>query len=322
MGRVKIQNIGKFLDLIEEQKKKKIPLGNIYNVFSKEDVAGFLFRLNDQGFKIVQGDSFLEIIDMPEIYKLRHLRSQKFNYFHRIMLFKYLESTNDLGSRIIPHLKENTIIVAQRQTKGKGRRSNQWYSPTGGLWFSLVLKTPCIDIEKQPVLNYITLISAIEALQKVTSIPKIISKWPNDIYLHHKKLGGIMIEGKSGSRNSDFLIIGVGLNTNVSYFPSELNAISCLLELGKTVDNLKILEQFIKNFENYLKLLLLGRDHIFLDKWLLYNNMIGKFIKIRTNGIITSGYVYGFTKDGGILIREKTGIEREVISGEVVYYNE
>ena len=141
------------------------------------------------------------------------------------------------------------MVIAKKQTGGRGKPGSHWYSPEGGLYFSLILKP-----RKNPSsLVSLTLIFAEAislAIEKTTGLKSEI-KPPNDILISNKKACGILIE-----KSKDSLIIGIGLNVNIEKFESGLKATSLKLETGKSFGISEILEEILTNIQRkYLKFL-------------------------------------------------------------------
>lgn len=191
----------------------------------------------------------------------------------KIFCFESINSTNDRASLFEDKaLKLNkddsffnrlngTVIISEIQTSGRGRSYKKWFSPSGGLWFTLILflKINAWEVEK---MNLIMAVSIYEAISSLFDL-KMKIKWPNDIYFDNKKICGILSELNNNSSCS-FLNIGVGLNANIDFnktalknFPAGISVTS-LKELTKSrIDMEKllafILESFEKNYEDYNK---------------------------------------------------------------------
>jgi len=171
----------------------------------------------------------------------------------KILEFEVLESTQEKAFEIA---KENfeplTVILAKKQTKGIGRKGDFWFSPEGGLWFSIIL--PKISPEKIEIFSNLLSFLIAKLIFEETG-EKIFIKFPNDIYLNGKKIGGIMVQNKICGKDQ-ISVAGIGINTNVREFPENLKEIatSIFLETKKEIDNRKFLEKLLKEIEKFLKL--------------------------------------------------------------------
>lgn len=195
------------------------------------------------------------------------------NLGKKIFCFKTINSTNDhaclFEDRALKLNKNEfffnklngTVIISEIQSSGRGSSYKKWFSPSGGLWFTLILflKIKAVDVEK---INIIMAVSIHEAIKSMFDL-KMKIKWPNDIYFKDKKICGVLSELNNSSTWS-FLNIGVGLNANIDFNITSpkntfgnISAIS-LKEITKNNINKEkllacILKYFEINYENYIK---------------------------------------------------------------------
>lgn len=144
-----------------------------------------------------------------------------------------------------------TVVLAEKQTTGYGRKKNPWFSPKGGLYFSVILpKSNLDDLQTITILGGFIVAKVIKDNFNLEPFIKL----PNDVWINQKKAAGVLTENVVG-RDIKSSVIGIGLNTNIKKFPKELEntATSLKIELGKEVDNKKILEQIIKGLKEQLK---------------------------------------------------------------------
>ncbi len=170
--------------------------------------------------------------------------------------FKEVTSTNDIAKELaIKGAKEGTIVIAETQSRGRGRMTRKWISPEGGIWFSIVLR-PKVEPKETLKLN---LRVATVAAKVINSMFKLRAdvKWPNDIIINGKKVCGILTEMSTRGDTVDFVIIGIGINANISLhsFPKHLrkSLTSLRKELKKDVDREKLLTALLEEFEQYYK---------------------------------------------------------------------
>jgi BirA family transcriptional regulator, biotin operon repressor / biotin---[acetyl-CoA-carboxylase] ligase len=153
----------------------------------------------------------------------------------KILHYKILQSTNTTAYRLAQQsAPEWTVVVADVQTKGRGRGRKKWESLKGGLWFSVILR-PNVPSPKLPLLQFLAAIATRQALENETGM-SVKLKWPNDLVLGSAKLGGILIESKTLGDSVSFAILGIGLNINQSKAQLPPEAISLRLVSGKQHD--------------------------------------------------------------------------------------
>lgn len=152
----------------------------------------------------------------------------------KIHHYESLSSTMDVAFNLaIDAAPEGTVVVAEGQHCGRGRMGRQWISPKAkGIYFSLILR-PKILPNEAPKLTLLTAVAVAEAVRKTTGLSALI-KWPNDIFIGEKKLGGILTELNAEVDRVKFVIIGVGINVNLKKTQLPFRATSVRNELGKS----------------------------------------------------------------------------------------
>ncbi len=170
----------------------------------------------------------------------------------KIQNYKTLESTNLKAKELAKEGVEPwTVILAEEQTGGYGKKGAAWFSPKGGLYFSIIL--PKSNIEDLQTLTILAAFICAKTIKESFNLEPFI-KLPNDVWINGKKIAGILTENVIG-KDVKLSVMGIGLNTNIEKFPEDLEniATSLKIELGRKVNNEKILEQIIKGLKEQLK---------------------------------------------------------------------
>jgi BirA family biotin operon repressor/biotin-[acetyl-CoA-carboxylase] ligase len=238
---------------------------------------------------------------------------KKIYYFESIS--STMEAATELGTKRAP---EGTIVVAEAQTKGKGRLGRIWFSPKyKGIYFSLVLR-PDIMPNQAPVLTLLSAVAVCEAIKEVSGEQAQI-KWPNDIYLNNKKIGGILTELAAECDQVRFMVVGIGLNVNNDKKSLISGATSLREEKGEPINRLQLLQELLRRLEaNYL--LFCKKDAApILEKWRQYSLTLGKRVKVYAHKEHLEGQAQDVDADGGLLLRIDSGITKKVMAGDVVH---
>ena len=149
----------------------------------------------------------------------------------KIEYFTITNSTNEDVWESLDEIDEGFLVITDQQTKGRGRRGNSWLSEPGeSLTFSFLIK-PQLSLEKIGLLSLITGVAVAEGISQFSQLDCKL-KWPNDIILNDKKVGGILAESKQ-IEGETYVVMGVGINVNEQDFPSELSGIATSLRLEK-----------------------------------------------------------------------------------------
>ncbi|OQY02613.1 MAG: biotin--[acetyl-CoA-carboxylase] ligase [Desulfobacteraceae bacterium 4572_130] len=254
-------------------------------------------------------------------YQLRNSNDLLFPFCFKnqgstIHYFPRIPSTMDIAKKMArnnktPHL---TVVIAEEQTKGRGRLKRIWNSSKGGLWFSIILR-PNLPPPFSFKVNFAASISLVRTLNKLFKINATV-KWPNDILLNEKKLAGLLSEMETKGDMISFVNIGIGLNVNNFPEKHEPNAVSIRTFIGKKVLRKKILSCFLNDFEKQLK----GIYHKNIIKiWKKYTSTIGRKVKIETYGEISEGVATDVDDTGSLILKQKNGITKKIIYGDCFY---
>ncbi|HIP92556.1 MAG TPA: biotin--[acetyl-CoA-carboxylase] ligase [Thermotoga sp.] len=171
-----------------------------------------------------------------------------------IIAYDVLDSTNEFMKREWKKLHDGAVVITLEQTEGKGRMGRKWISPKGGLWFSTLFKPRKIF---DP--NFYTKLFSVSIVQVLDDVGvKVEIKWPNDIYVWNKKLGGILTETILTEYSIDAVIVGVGINVN-NEIPDEIKEKAVNLQelTGKKWDIIPLMKRILskvwKNINKYRK---------------------------------------------------------------------
>jgi BirA family biotin operon repressor/biotin-[acetyl-CoA-carboxylase] ligase len=230
-----------------------------------------------------------------------------------------LDSTNDLakdlGRRGAP---EGTLVVADAQDAGRGRMGRQWESPGKvGLYASLLLRPPLPPTELPPITLTVA-VAAARALERTAGALAGI-KWPNDLLLQGKKLGGILTELETEADRIRYLVVGLGLNVNTASFPADLapTATSLLLATGRRHSRLALLKAWLEEFEGLYELFLEGEFPAILAEWRRRTVTLGRPARVRQGQRELAGLALDVAPDGALLLQTGEGKVVRVTSGEL-----
>jgi len=176
-----------------------------------------------------------------------------------IIYLNETDSTNTRARELAAQgTPEGTLVIAEKQTNGRGRRGRSWFSPPGGgIYFSLILR-PIISPSETPRITLMTAVVLAETLISLMKL-KLKIKWPNDILVNGKKLAGILTEISTEMDAVNYIIVGIGLNVNTQFedLPKEIKktATSILIETGKQFPRVKLIQHYLKLYEKYYETL-------------------------------------------------------------------
>lgn len=238
----------------------------------------------------------------------------------RIYHFFKTDSTNrvalELGHADEP---EGAVVLAEEQTAGKGRAGRTWHSErAAGIYVTLLLRPKLAPVQA-PLLTMTAGLSTHAAIQEQTGLA-VDLKWPNDLLIRGKKVGGILTEMHAEPAQVRFVIVGIGLNVNQEEFPGDLGqtATSLRVEAGKQLSRLELLVRLLREFENdYNRLVREGVASVTERFEATSSFARGKRVQV-TNGAGTfTGITAGLGPEGLLQVRKDDGQVVTVIAGDV-----
>jgi BirA family transcriptional regulator, biotin operon repressor / biotin---[acetyl-CoA-carboxylase] ligase len=214
---------------------------------------------------------------------------------------------------------EGAVVLAEEQTAGKGRAGRAWQSErAAGIYMSLLLR-PRLAPVQAPLLTMMAGLSARTAIEAQTGLTPDL-KWPNDLLVSGKKVGGILTEMHAEPSQVRFVIVGIGLNVNQEKFPGELGttASSLRIETGKQVSRLELLVRLLREFENdYNHFLREGPAGVKQKFEAVSSYAQGKRVRVTSGGASFTGTTAGLGPEGLLLVKRDDGLVVTVISGDV-----
>lgn len=249
-----------------------------------------------------------------------------------VEIHETIGSTNDrAGTLALENAPHGTVVIADRQTRGRGRSDRTWFSPSGlGLWFSMILRPPVHPSLSCQVL-FLSGLALCEAVEICTAARPTI-KWPNDLLLSGKKLAGILAESKIISDRVQFMVIGIGVNVNHGRndFPIELREIATSLfcELDRKIARANVLLEFFNRFdvlyEQYLReqeTLQGMKDLLFprtLAPWKERARFLGTRVQVHTLEGVEEGVAQDILPTGALVLLTPDGARKEIAAGDLV----
>jgi len=178
-------------------------------------------KLRNMGYEITSkkgvGYKFISKPDIPYPHEVKPINTKIIG--NNVIHYKTIPSTNMLARQLAQKgVKEGTVIIAEMQTAGKGRKDRKWLSPPGGLWFSVILY-PSLPPEKGGLMTMTASIAVVDGIKESTGLKASI-KWPNDVLVGEKKVCGILTEIEAKMNEIDFAIVGIGINVYNPLHPS------------------------------------------------------------------------------------------------------
>lgn len=284
-----------------------------------------ILRLREKGFVIEavpsKGYRLVSAPDLAADYLLLQVKSA---LWKNLIVYDSVESTNDLAMSLAAEegISPGTVIVADRQTRGKGRLGRRWESPEGmNIYMSMVIR-PDLTPRDATMLTLLAGVAGARAVRKTGKLPVKI-KWPNDLVISDKKLGGILTEVRADPDRINLAVIGMGINVNMLApdFPEELRSIATSVRLagGHPASRNEIIIQLLKEFEHWYDILTAKGKTPLLDAWRRDSSTLGRTVRVAIGDKTVSGIAEDIDNNGMLILRTTTGGYRNISAGDITF---
>jgi len=244
---------------------------------------------------------------------------------HKLYYFSQTGSTNDdaylLGVKGLP---EGTVVLADSQTKGKGRMARVWHSPAGSNIYTSIVLRPNLQPAEAPQISIVAGVAVAELLERYCS-GRVELKWPNDVLIAGKKICGILAQMKTAGEDVDFVVVGIGINVNVrpDQFPMEMRDIVMSLssETGREINRHDLIISLYENFAKWYKKLLQNGFAAIKERWLELAPMIGHDVQIMFQNEKIIGQALDLADDGSLIILTAGNERLKVSAGDATILN-
>jgi BirA family biotin operon repressor/biotin-[acetyl-CoA-carboxylase] ligase len=237
-----------------------------------------------------------------------------------VLVFKETDSTN-LQAKILASqgAPEGTVVTAETQTQGRGRRGRSWFSPVGqSIYASIILRPPMAPAQA-PQITLMTAVAVVRALRGAGMDARI--KWPNDVLIEGKKIAGILTEISTEMDLVDWVVVGLGLNVNTpaDQMPPEIQPIATSVQIqkGGPFSRIELLCALLKNFEDCYELLKTDGFGPIMQQWRQMTDIIGQRVHVDVMETRHFGTVAAVDDDGVLILKDDQGRTRRIFSGDV-----
>ncbi len=231
--------------------------------------------------------------------------------------FDEVESTQDYAAGLAKSgCDGGSVVIAGRQTRGRGRLQRRWESPEGGVWLSVILR-PELD---GGALSLVPMAAGAALAGSMKSSANIDSrlKWPNDVLVGSKKVAGIITDASIESSRLEYVVIGVGINFDID--PEKIEGLlkntpnfygaASVTQSNKNATKLKLVRAFLEELERNIGLLEGGRRGAVIKDWTRRSGTIGRRVATQAGGEKITGVAEKIDRDGALVIRTSKGARR------------
>ncbi len=244
-----------------------------------------------------------------------HLNTKRFG--KSIIYLEAVDSTMDIAFKLgVEGAVEGTLVCTEYQKKGKGRMGRKWVSPKGkGLYFSLILRPQMHPAE----VSKLTLMSAVAVCEvlKELSLVEVSIKWPNDLLVKNKKIGGILTELSAEMDQVRFIVLGIGINVNTPLKQLPDVGTSLYAETKQIYQRIEVMQAILRKLEFwYDKVIQEGFDTMF-ERWKELSSTLSKKVKFVELNKEMHGKAIDLAENGALIIEDNRGVLHRKLSGDV-----
>lgn len=295
----------------------------VWKVINQLKADGYKIEaVKNKGYRLVSSE---DVLTESELRSAFLANGQTKQFGASVFSYDVIDSTNNMAKKLAEDgAGHGTLVVAEQQTGGKGRRGRNWVSPPKtGIWMTYVLRPDILPANA----SMLTIVAAMAVLDGVrneinrlgTKVDCAI-KWPNDIVLNGKKIVGILTEMSAEPDFVNYVVVGIGINVNTTDFPDDIKdvASSVYLETGIHLQRSRVIADITSQFEKYYETFIKTENLCGLvDDYNARLANVGKQVKIIDSRMERVGVAHGINENGELLVTLEDGTKENVISGEV-----
>jgi len=266
---------------------------------------GYVIEASPRGYRLISSPDLLLPYEFPGL-------EQRIHYFPEI------GSTMDAARELAKKgAGEGTIVIAEAQTRGRGRLSREWLSPEGGIYFTLVLR-PRISPAYAPRINLMASVAVAATIKKLFGL-KAELKWPNDVLIEGRKVCGILAEMDAEMDVVNFVNVGIGVNANTSIPQFEKTVTSLKDALGREISRKEFLGVLLMEIERQQPLLMKAD---LLEGWKKLSVTLNKDVRIVAPGEVIVGRAIDIDTTGALIVKERDGSLKKAMAGDCIHLRE
>jgi BirA family biotin operon repressor/biotin-[acetyl-CoA-carboxylase] ligase len=241
-----------------------------------------------------------------------------------IYSFEEVGSTNEVAYELARHgAPEGTVIIADSQTRGRGRLKRRWISPPGvNLYMSVVFR-PGIATKDAPLLTLVASIAIAQAIKR--KVDDTLIKWPNDILVKGKKVAGVLTDMQPARDEVDFVIVGIGVNLNMTreMMEKEMGEVADIATslrevLGQEIERVKFTADLMDELDIWYKKFLRKGKSLIIREWMERWGAINRRVLVKFDGREIEGIATGIDEDGHLLVKKNDETIEKIIAGDVI----
>jgi BirA family biotin operon repressor/biotin-[acetyl-CoA-carboxylase] ligase len=275
---------------------------------SRVSIWKHIHKLQELGYHILSAPNGYRLIDSPDIPFPWEFADRELNILYYPEVSSTMDTAKELARKDCPDF---TVVVAGRQTRGRGRLKRQWLSDDGGLYFTMVLR-PDIPVLLSSRVNFLASLTLARVLRELFQIDAAV-KWPNDILVDGYKISGMLSELEAETDRVLFISIGMGINVNNDPSGVESGASSLKKITGREISKKMLLARFLDEFEKRIKR---AEFENVISEWKKVTVTLNRRVKIVTHKEVFEGLAVDVAQDGALVLELADGTRKRIVYGD------
>ena len=275
---------------------------------SRVSIWKHIHKLQDLGYQIPSTSGGYRLDSSPDILFPWEYQGDAANIQYYPEVTSTMDTAKDLARKNCPDL---TVVIAGRQTNGRGRLNRTWLSDDGGLYFTMVLR-PEIPVQWSFRVNFLASVTLAQVIREMLQIEAKV-KWPNDILVDEKKISGMLSELEAEADRVFFISIGIGINVNNDPSGAEPGASSLKKIAGREISRKDLLARYLEVFGDRLK----NTDfEDVIAEWKKYTVTLGRHVRIVTHQEESEGLAVDVDENGALVLELADGNLKKIVYGD------
>ena len=275
---------------------------------SRVSVWKHIHKLQDSGYQILATSGGYRLDSSPDILFPWEYPGDAANIRYYPEVTSTMDIARELARKNCPDL---TVVIAGRQTQGRGRLKRRWLSDDGGLYFTMVLRPP-IPVQLSFKVNFMASLTLARVIREMHQIDAMV-KWPNDILVDDRKISGMLSELEAEADRVFFISIGMGINVNNDPSRAEPGASSLKKISGRKISRKDLLARFLDEFSDRIK----KTDYEdVITEWKKYTVTLGRQVRIVTQREESEGLAVDVDENGALVLELANGEQKKIIYGD------
>ena len=275
---------------------------------SRASIWKHIHKLQDFGYQILSTSGGYRLVSSPDILFPWEYPGDAANILYFPEVTSTMDIAKDLARKKCPDL---TVVIAGRQTKGRGRLKRRWLSDDGGLYFTMVLR-PSISVQWSFRVNFLASLTLARVIREMLQIDAKV-KWPNDILVDDLKISGMLSELEAEADRVLFISIGIGINVNNDPSEAEPGASSLKKISGREISRKDLLTRFLEAFSDRMQK---ADFEDVISEWKKYTVTLGRHVRIVTHREESEGLAVDVDESGALVLELANGEQKKIIYGD------